>query len=331
MTQQRGAPGLGPPPVEPLNDLAWSRVERGLWARLDAAAPPPVVATRRTRWVWFAAPALAAAAAGAVVIGVSGSDDGPVAQLDTARVTSEDAPSSISFGDAHVTLDPHTAVVMNQDPATPNALVEYGAAWFAVAPRAHRPPFVVLAGDTKVRVIGTRFRVARDASVITVEVDHGVVEVQHHETVIELRAGQRWSSAVETAAAPEEMPADDFSTSRPRPRTRRHRAATAATAARGPEPTPEPAAEPAPAQDDPRATFERLTALEPSDPGAAITGYLALARGDGPWAELALFAAGRLAHDRHDPRARQLLQHYLDRYPTGRNADDARELLATTR
>ncbi|HEX7843642.1 MAG TPA: hypothetical protein VF469_39485, partial [Kofleriaceae bacterium] len=63
-------------------------------------------------------------------------------------------------------------------------------------------------------------------------------------------------------------------------------------------------------------------------PDAALAGYLTLARGTSRWADPALFAAARLAVDRHDRRAETLLGIYLQRFPGGANAADARKLLA---
>ena len=82
-----------------------------------------------------------------------------------------------------------------------------------------------------------------------------------------------------------------------------------------------------------RATqrFEQAARLEAADPPQALRIYRSLARENGPWAENALYAAGRLEleHGQH-ARARQLLRRYLDRYPDGVNASDARSLLART-
>jgi hypothetical protein len=78
---------------------------------------------------------------------------------------------------------------------------------------------------------------------------------------------------------------------------------------------------------DDKAEFDRLTALEPRAPKAAIDGYLKLSTRSSKWGANALFAAGRVAHDVHDPRARDLLTRYLTQFPNGVNAVDARYLL----
>ena len=58
-----------------------------------------------------------------------------------------------------------------------------------------------------------------------------------------------------------------------------------------------------------------------------MKGYLELSQGSTTWSAVALFAAGRLAADRHDPRAQTLLSIYLHRFSAGANATDASELL----
>jgi hypothetical protein len=86
-----------------------------------------------------------------------------------------------------------------------------------------------------------------------------------------------------------------------------------------------------PAVDPEQAVFERLAALEPSDPNGAIAGYLALAKRSRKWADNAMYAAARVAHDRRDTRAKTLLETYLARFPRGANAALARQLLEDLR
>jgi len=363
---------LGPPPVEPMSDVAWSRVERGLWARMDAAeatasgahAGPP-----SRRWWIVAAPLVAAAAVAAIVLGTRTTTQEIAVTDEPARVVSGSAPSSVSFGDSHVELDANTALVMDHEHGHPIVLLERGAAWFSVAPRKQRPEFIVRAGDATVRVVGTRFRVARSDERIVVDVERGLVDVQFRGSMAAVGASQRWSSEapatistiagtppavgpVASAEAPAEPPAE--SSVEPSTETK----TTSGPARTAPEPRPiakhapklEAKAEPkldakaepkldAKAESNPRgipatgidtdrAEYERLATLEPNDPAVALTGYLALARGTSRWADLALYAAARLAADRHDRRAETLLGIYLQRFPDGANAADARQLLA---
>ena len=80
-----------------------------------------------------------------------------------------------------------------------------------------------------------------------------------------------------------------------------------------------------------RAEYDRLAALEARSPETALAGYMVLAKGSSRWADPALFAAARLAADRHDRRAETLLGMYLTRFPGGANAADARQLLTHLR
>lgn len=191
----------GRPPVDPLSDVAWARVERGLWARLDGAGTVTSAATSReiTRekrsWSWLAIPLAAAAACALVMFATRGAPSAvPAAEPEPARVVSGASPSAVSFGDAHVELAADTAVNMVYDGEQPVAQLERGAAWFEVAPRGDRPPFEVRAGDAIVRVIGTRFRVARDGEHVEVSVAHGVVEIRFRGRVMRLSKGQAWGS-----------------------------------------------------------------------------------------------------------------------------------------
>jgi len=338
---------LGSPPIEPLSEAAWTRVERGVWSQLDAERPAGSPPPGPRRWWLVAAPLAAAAAVAVLLIAVRRA---PTAFDEPSRVVTGAAPSSVLFGDSHIELDAATALVMRREADHPTVTLERGAAWFTVAPRLSRPAFIVRAGDAMVRVVGTKFRVLRSEERIAVEVDHGLVDVNFRGSEVAIGGGQRWSSdapgriiaaaapppAVEpvppapaTGEPPPEVPAAPGPTPAP---ARPHRPARPAHPAAGsadarPEPAPGSASA-APQVDRDGAEYDRLAALEASSPGAALTGYLALARGTSRWADPALFAAARLAVDRHDARAGTLLGIYLQRFPRGANAADARQLLA---
>ena len=305
---------LGPPPVEPMPDVAWARVERGLWRQLDAQAEAPTthVVTPRRTWLWIAAPIVAVAAIVAIVVFVHDPATPPVAVNDEpTRVVTDSAPSSISLGDAHIALDAHSAITSSQ-PAT--VTLESGGAWFSVAPRGERPPFVVIAGDTHVQVIGTRFRVTRAGEHTDVTVDHGIVEVRHHGSVLRLTAGESWSSDDVAIEIDPRVPAPPPKAQAP---SSHHSAAPTSQ-------TPVPSVPPS---DPDAARFAALTRLEATQPAIAMKGYLDLSQGSGKWAEVSLFAAARLAVDTHDARAETFLTIYMRRFPSGANTDDARALL----
>lgn len=197
---------LGPPPVEGLSDVAWARVERGVFAHLDGAGTvTAAISARQIKetpsrrgWLWLALPA-AAAACLVVMFAVRGGGSGGTAasgdvESEPARVVSGTSPSAVSFGDAHITMDADSALEMLRDGNRQTVLLERGAAWFEIAPRGERPAFEVHAGDTIVRVMGTRFRVARSGERAQVAVDHGTVEVRYHGRAITVRDHETWSS-----------------------------------------------------------------------------------------------------------------------------------------
>jgi transmembrane sensor len=344
---------LGPPQIEPLSEAAWARVERGVWSQLDAERPAGHPPPAPRRWWLAAAPLAAAAAVAVLVIAVRRA---PTAFDEPARVVTGAAPSSVLFGDSHIELAAATALVMSHEAEHPTVTLERGAAWFTVAPRLSRPAFIVRAGDAMVRVVGTKFRVSRSEERIAVEVDHGLVDVNFRGSEVAIGGGQRWSSEapgrILAAAAPPAIEAGAPApvTASPDPETpaapppeaappaRPHRPAhpapahpahpSAGSAGARPEPRAQAAEPEAPKGDRDGAEYDRLAALEPASPAAALAGYLALARGTSRWADPALFAAARLAVDRRDPRAETLLIVYLERFPSGANAADARQLLA---
>src|SRR5690349_18422193 len=200
---------LPPPPVEPLPDLAWARLERAVLAELDV---PETRAIKMplSRWPLFALSGAAFAGAAALVVMLASGDattPAPKAPAQASsvpsRVVTGDAATDVSFGDAHITVAPVSAVVLD---GTADqgvlAVIERGSAAFAVAPRRARPPFLIQAGAVGVRVVGTEFSVSRigtdDAEVAVTE---GVVEVTFHGHVARVGAGETWSSVPPVTAS----------------------------------------------------------------------------------------------------------------------------------
>jgi hypothetical protein len=333
------------PPIEPLGDIAWARIERAVWAELDATAPPVPVA--RPRAVWLAAALGAAATAAAIGIVVAAARSGAVhapAAEPQWIVTRADA-SEIVLGDARIHIEPRSAVLTSGDAARGVLVVlDRGAVDFEVAPRAGRPPFVVQAGEVSVRVIGTGFRVERTGDRAHVSVTHGVVEVHAPGEVTRVSAGESWPVETETAAAapapapqaalpapeadaPAEPPIDmaPVAVDRPHASAARPERAPAVTASKDRSDSKDAAD---PAKEDARL-FAAAAAIEAGAPDAALAEYRRLAAGDGPWAANALYAAARLLYERRDDDgARAALTDYLHRFPHGPNAADARALIA---
>lgn len=190
---------LGRPPVEDLSDVAWARVERNVFARIsdgtitNAAAAREVTSERKNRWVWLAVPSAAAAAFALAFFSMNGPSEPPTID-EPSRVVAGSSPSRVSFGDAHVTLDANSAVVMDHKSGKPTALLENGAATFTIATRRDRAPFTVLAGDASIRATSGEFRVAREGERATVSVESGSVEIRFRGHEIRLDAHHTWSS-----------------------------------------------------------------------------------------------------------------------------------------
>lgn len=354
-----------PPPVEPMSDMSWARIERGLLARLDSQTTAPIERAPDRRWMYIAVPAMAAAAAIVLVLSLQGGETTkapPVADTsdltldaEPSRVVSGDSASTVSFGDAHLALAAKTAIVMTREGGSPSVLLERGTVDLTVAPRDNRPPFVVRAGDTVVRVVGTQFQVARYEEHVTVKVEHGIVDVQFRGNTVRVEQGQAWASeqpeavtqvavadpVVEPVAParaivePTVEPTVEPVAPAPRPAKEPAPGRTARPAQPAqpvesiaqPIETAPPASLPVRRIDLDQLKFEKMQSLEVRDPQGAIAGYLELSKGNGRWAANALFAAGRLAADRGDPRAKTFLTIYLRRFPTDDNVIPARTLL----
>jgi hypothetical protein len=326
----------GPPPVEPLGELGWARIERAVWAELDAApSPESLVPARSRKAMWIAIGVSAAAAAAAAGVFALSRGDAPapvVAQAPAAPqwVVTGAGSSEVTFGDARIAVAPRSAVVLNGG-ADDGVLVviDRGAADFEVAPRVGRPKFVVQAGEVSVRVIGTGFRVERVGDGAKVAVSHGTVEVVTPGETARVTAGETWPSELAAGtAAPDaglgepsaDLDMDPIAVGRDHPRAPK-KPAPAQTAPQD--------ARPAPAIDDDARRFAAATAIEAGDPIAALVEYRRLASGDGPWAANALYAEGRLLYERRDDdAARAALTEYLHRFPRGANAADARALIS---
>jgi hypothetical protein len=305
---------LPPPPIEPLPDLSWARLERAVLAELDVPETR-AIKVPLSRWPLFALGGAALAGAAAlVVVLATGDATTPVRSAEpeayatvTSRVVTRDAATEVSFGDAHITVAPASAVVLD---GTADqgvlAVLERGSAAFVVAPRRARPAFVIQAGAVGVRVVGTEFSVARlgtdDAEVTVTE---GAVEVTFHGRVARVTAGETWSS----------VPPVTASTSR----TARVKEPAAPAPRKPAENKPEPT---------PQERFEAAAKLEATDPDAANDAYREVARGKGQWASNALYAMARLAYDRGKrDSAKAYLNIYKHRFPRGGNIADVKAML----
>lgn len=313
------------PDVPPLSDLSRQRIRQAVFDRLDretaplAAPAPPLRRNRRVVALVAISAAAAALVAVAAVSGRSGERREVAApQPSPSRLETGATPSQITVGDARITAGPHAALTVNEAGAGGvQVFIERGSIEFAVAPRGDRPPFVVLAADVRVEVVGTEFTVARDGDDVSVSVAKGVVRViRAGDAVAHVAAGQSWPPSAASQPPPASEPELTFE---PEP-------ATAARARRKKD-APPPDEQPNTAA-TPRERYEAAAAAESSRPEEALAAYRALAADRGAWADNALFAQASLELKLgRRAAARRSLTGYLARYPRGANAALARTLL----
>lgn len=324
------------PEVEPLSQARWARVERELFDRVDReglGAPAAEASPRRPALRMMTGFVMAGAAA-AIVGAVSWEALRP-AHVDPSglsRVATEGTASRVEFGEASLDVGPHSAVLLEGDAVHGVTVVlDHGDVDCEVAPRRERPPFMVRSGEITVRVVGTHFRVTRDADATHVAVESGTVEVDEHGHQTYVHAGETWPAPAPAPAVTTPAPAGSTAAPPPATRTASATRATSGREAHAVAPPPETATAAAATvpEPSPQERYEHALTLEASQPDVSLETYRELAAGSGPWAMNALFAEGRLESDRgHTPQARQLLDEYLLRFPTGPNAQDARELRA---
>jgi hypothetical protein len=303
-------------PIEPLSEAAWQRVEQVVFDALDELAQSvPPARPRARRWPLVALAALVAIQAVlALLFLYEPVGDDARASLDSARFATGREATETLLGDVAISIEPASALVVVKDAAAGSLVVlERGAARFSVPPRERRPAFVVQAGDVRVEVVGTRFRVERVKGSASVHAYEGVVRVIAGGRSALLRRGEHWPLA--TAAPPELA-------------TREVQSAGPKTVTPEPQPTSRDASPPQTAATDRQKRFEQAALLEAGDPEQALRLYRGLAAEGGRWGENALYAMGRLEMERgRRAAAARILSNYLARHPQGGNASDARALL----
>lgn len=173
-----------------LDEEAMLEMER-LWALTGAVADDPriraAVEDDLQRFQPVSALRRFAPIAAALVLSVTGiasltwfgSDGGqqiaaaPAPSVSTAvgqrkRMTLSDASS--------VSLDTDSEIAVHMDESARNVMLRRGRAYFKVTKDAHRP-FIVSAGDKRIRAVGTAFEVRIDKGEVIVTVVEGTVEV----------------------------------------------------------------------------------------------------------------------------------------------------------
>jgi hypothetical protein len=193
---------LLPVEVERFSDARWSRIERQIFAELDSDAGRRSALTER-RWAlaWIPAAAVFGAAIVALLVvrpwARGRASDEPV------RLATTDSASRFTVGESALTISPNSLVLVRGDEERGvDVVLDHGTIACEVAPRRGRPPFVVDAGEVRVRVVGTGFTVHYDGGAASVEVAHGVVEVVARGEVSTLRDGDHWPAPVARPTAP---------------------------------------------------------------------------------------------------------------------------------
>ncbi len=82
-----------------------------------------------------------------------------------------------------VTLGPDSAIAVNFNDYRRDINLLAGMGYFQVAPDTSRP-FSVFTGPLRATALGTAFDVSNDANIVTVSVDHGLVEMQAPDSAI---------------------------------------------------------------------------------------------------------------------------------------------------
>jgi len=193
-----------------------------LWA---SAAPFVLVRERKKR----AQRRIAGATVAVLVVAVSAAlyPKNEAIEQTGALATADNAPSSFLLADgSRVEADPEARVAVERiDEEEVRVEMGRGKAFFAVAKKKRRL-FSVHAADVTIRVVGTRFSVARSGAKVNVEVEEGIVEVRHGDKISRLVANERWTNEPAVVTAPVVAPVVEPAVAeRPAPRDAKRRSA----------------------------------------------------------------------------------------------------------
>jgi hypothetical protein len=333
--------------VEPLSEQRWAKIERSVFTSLKVEIEKPrdvPVARRRSVGFRFglAAAAIALLCVSALVVVRLG---GTPVVAPPSRIITGSSASHLTLPGVSLDVDPQSAVVVDGEPGRALLVVlDRGSIVCEVAPRSHDAPLIVQAGAMRVRVVGTRFTVTRIGDSAQIAVSHGAVEVSILGQTRRVQAGEVWPppaaprlSASQAGTNPSEpgpeasvsaLPRTPAPVVNARPRAAQRRGNTGDHAAPSAAEQPD-ATEAARSR---QSVFEEAAALERSDPTRASELYRSLEAGGDSWSQNALYARGRLAASRGNAAgARALLALYLQRFPRGSNAEDARAVLQRLR
>lgn len=338
--------------IEALGEQRWEKIARSTLARIERELVDVGDLPKR-REHWWAHPALLVAApllsVLALVLFVTREQPRHAEVEPPSRITTGLNASHLALPGLALDVEPQSAVVVGVESSLGLLIVlDQGSIVCEVAPRAADRPLIIQAGGTRVRVLGTRFSVTRQGESARVKVEHGVVEVLSSGDRWRVQGGEEWPPVAPTPSARDALTPVANSDRNPearhplvRSRPSLSEALTERTGARS-RSAPAPSSsvgevlavrETAPTLGPSRQdVFEQATALERGDPARAAQLYGSLESGADSWAQNALYARGRLEAARGNRAAAQrLLAHYLERFPQGSNAEDARAVLQRLR
>lgn len=314
----------------PASSARRERIEEAVLARVAtlrmAERADSYALPRRAFRPWMLA-ATAAAAVAIAIVAVALKDHpatAPAATLATTSrvVTPVGGASRFTVGDAVIDAGSDTSVEVTREPSGAVTLVlARGIVDCDVEHKPDRAPFLVAAGDVTVRVVGTRFSVARSTDAVRVDVARGKVHVIAPGIERFVATGETWSSGAVAIVPPAPAPIDPPSPS-PSPLAVVDDPAIEVLPPAPPVAQDRPAAKPLAT----KATYEEAQRLEARDRAGAARAYRKVANGQGTWAALALWGLAELEAGRGSAGARAALAavaEYLRRFPDGANAEDA--------
>jgi transmembrane sensor len=148
-----------------------------LWLELDAVAPALRHCIPRPALVSWRISATVGALAAGLALGwvLISNNSAPVAGELYETVIGEHKTITLADG-SRLDLDGATRLSVRLEKNARRVTMDHGEAIYEVAPDSSRP-FIILAGDRQVRVVGTEFDVRQRDGAFSLTVKHGVVEV----------------------------------------------------------------------------------------------------------------------------------------------------------
>ncbi|TWB15415.1 FecR family protein [Nitrospirillum amazonense] len=157
-------------------EAAWQRADQLRVTRQAPVLPPPRASVARGPWRRWA-PAMAVAAAVALVVIIPALDDWPFAAGQKFSTGVGDRYTAHLQDGSQIELNTDTRLRASVDQTTREVRLDKGEAFFEVV-HDDKHPFVVISGDLRIVDVGTKFSVRRDGDRLEVVVAEGAVVVE---------------------------------------------------------------------------------------------------------------------------------------------------------